>query len=234
MQAMAGATQRGRVIGRSALSPRVTELTLKLEGDAPFHWLAGQHVTLRAELGMGEASAFSLAAAPNQAGLGVLTLALANGAELLAHAPLGAVVAIEGPFGALTWHDAPGALLVGAGTGVAPLRAIVHGALADRRPEPLVLVAGNRTEGDLLWQAELIALASEHPTFRYEPVVSQPAPSFQGRRGYVQDHLAAIAETLPVGYRVYLCGRTSMVEECRSLFGKLGVGPERILSEADA
>jgi NAD(P)H-flavin reductase len=233
MTSMAGATHRGRVIGRSALSARVTQLTLKLEGDEPFRWLAGQHVTLRPELD-GDASAFSLAAAPTQSGLDVLTLALANSAELLAKAPLGALVLIDGPFGSLTWRDAPGALLVGAGTGIAPLRAIVHGALADGVSVPLVLIAGNRTEGDLLWHDELVALASEHANFRYEPVVSQRGPSWGGRAGYVQDHLAALAATLPAGHRAYLCGRTRMVEECRSLLGGLGVEGARILSEADA
>lgn len=231
---MVDAARRGRVIVRSLLSPRVTELTIRIEGDEPFRWLAGQHVTLRPELPDGEASAFSIAAAPNQAGLRELTLAVANGSTLLAHASLGSLVAIEGPFGELTWHDAPGALLVGAGTGVAPLRALAHGALAEGPPSPIVLLAGNRAEGDLLWHRELEALASEHGRFVYEPVLSQPDPGWTRRRGHVQDHLAVEAARLPSGFRAYLCGGTRMVEDCRRLLGELGVGPERILSEADA
>ena len=53
---MTGPTHRGRVIGRSPLSPRVTELLLEIEGDEPFRWLAGQHVVLRPDLPDGEAS----------------------------------------------------------------------------------------------------------------------------------------------------------------------------------
>ncbi|HEX6765693.1 MAG TPA: hypothetical protein VF103_09455 [Polyangiaceae bacterium] len=222
------------MIGRSVLSPRVTELTIRIEGDEPFRWLAGQHVTLRPDLPDGEASAFSIAAAPNQAGLRELTLAVANTSETLAHMPLDAELAIEGPFGALVWHDAPGALLVGAGTGVAPLRALAHEALARGGPTAIVLVAGNRTAGDLLWHLELVTLAGEHHEFSYEPVVSQPDAGWTGRRGHVQDHMGDAAARLPNGFRVYLCGSTRMVEGCRGRLEELAVPAERILSEADA
>jgi CDP-4-dehydro-6-deoxyglucose reductase len=222
------------VIERRALSPRVTELTLAVDGDEPFRWLAGQHLTLRRDHPNAEKSAFSIAAAPNQVGLRRLTLALANTSETLAFAQIGARVELGGPFGSLVWQPASGALLAGAGTGLAPLRAIVHDALGADDSAPIVLVAGNRGERDLLWHDELTTLSLEHARFRYEPVLSQPSRDFAGRRGYVQAHLEDVAETLPNGFRVYLCGSSRMVTECRELFGKLGVGPERISSEADA
>jgi NAD(P)H-flavin reductase len=231
---MTGGTRSARVIGRTALSPRVTELTLGIEGDEPFRWLAGQHLKLRPDLPEAEQSAFSIAAAPNQVGLRRLTLALANTSETLAFAQIGARVVLEGPFGALVWQPASGALLAGAGTGIAPLRALVHEALGADEPSPLVLVAGNRGEHDLLWHDELTTLTREHPRFRYEPVLSQPGDGFTGRTGRVQAHLADLASALPGGFRVYLCGSSRMVAECRDVVGKLGVGPERISSEADA
>lgn len=234
MVRMTGVIRRGRVIGRAPLSPRVTEISLEIEGDEPFRWIAGQHVVLRPDLPSGEASYFSIAAAPNQAGLRRFTLASRNDSELLARAPLGAFVTIEGPFGELTFRPAPAALLVGVGTGVAPLRAIVHAALASDDDVRLVLLSGNRTSLDLLWHDELLALASEHVRFAYEPVLSQADPSFSGRRGYVQDHLPAFVGALPDGFRAYLCGSTRMVEECRVVLGELGVPPERILYEADS
>jgi NAD(P)H-flavin reductase len=234
MTTMADASRSARVVGRSALSPRVTEVTLAIEGDEPFRWTAGQHLKLRLELPDGEASAFSIAAAPNQIGLRRLSLALANDSDTLAGAEVGSLVFLDGPFGALTWRAAPGALLVGAGTGLAPLRAIVHDALALDERTPVVLVAGNRGERDLLWHSELVTLASEYPRFRYEPVVSQPDVTWRGRSGRVQAHLEEIARELPAEFRVYLCGSRSMVNECKGLLGTLGVTPERILGEADA
>lgn len=226
--------QRARVVGRKALSPRVTELTLELEGGAPFHFRAGQHLTLRPDVDEAERSAFSLALAPTPAGLARLILAVSNTSELLGRAALDSVLVLEGPFGELVWHPAPGALLVGAGTGVAPLRALVHEALALDERTPLVLVAGNRSREELLWHDELRALAEEHARLRYEPVLSRPEADWPGRRGYVQSHIADIVPSLPAGSRAYLCGSTSMVVDCRSSLLALGVPDERILSEADA
>ncbi|HEX6278353.1 MAG TPA: hypothetical protein VFZ53_35145 [Polyangiaceae bacterium] len=231
---MAGGVRSARVIGRTALSPRVTELTIGIDGDEPFRWVAGQHLKLRPDLPDAGESAFSIAAAPNQVGLRRLTLALANTSETLAFAQIGARVLLEGPYGALVWQPGPGALLAGAGTGLAPLRAIVHDALGSDETSPIVLVAGNRSEQDLLWHDELTTLTREYPRFRYEPVLSQPGPGFTGRTGRVQVHLADIASDLPDGFRVYLCGNSRMVAECREVAGKLGVSPERISSEADA
>jgi CDP-4-dehydro-6-deoxyglucose reductase, E3 len=233
MVAMPDTTRRGRVVGLASLSQRVTELMIRIEGDEPFHWLAGQHVLLHPDVAGAEACAFSIAASPAKSEPGLVTLAVRNGAEVLDYARLGSLLAIEGPFGALVWHDAPGALLVGAGTGVAPLRAIAQDALLSGQTTPLVLVAGNRTSADLSWHAELVALAVEHSRFRYEPVVSQPDALWTGRRRYVQDHLGDIVTDLPRGFRAYLCGSVRMVEGCRRVLGDLGVPPERILSEAD-
>jgi NAD(P)H-flavin reductase len=95
-------------------------------------------------------------------------------------------------------------------------------------------VAGNRSEVELLWHAELATLASEHPRFRYEPVVSQPDATWCGRRGYVQEHLEEITAGLAPGFCAYLCGSHRMVNACRELLGTLGVAGERIFYEAYA
>jgi CDP-4-dehydro-6-deoxyglucose reductase len=234
MVAMADTTRRGRVVGLASLSERVTELMIRIEGDEPFHWLAGQHVLLHRGLAGAEACAFSIAAPPARGEPGLLTLAVRNGAEVLEYARLGSMLAVEGPFGTLTWQDAPSALFVGAGTGVAPLRAIVQAALLSGQTTPLVLVAGNRTSGDLLWHAELVGLAALHSRFGYEPVVSQPDALWTGRRGHVQHHLGDIVTELPRGFCAYLGGSARRVDGCRRVLGELGVPPERISSEADA
>jgi NAD(P)H-flavin reductase len=234
MGAMPEGTRRGRVIGRTALTPRVTELLVRVEGDEPFRWLAGQHVRLRLDVPDADESFFSIAASPTQAGLGKLVLAVANGSELLGRTTVGSVLLVDGPFGSLVWHPAPGALFVGAGTGVAPLRAIVHDALAAGEAGPLVLVSGNRVSADLMWHSELRALENEHQRFRYEPVLSLPDLEWSGRRGHVQEHVPDVAASLPAGFRAYLCGSTRMVADCRAVLDTLGVPAERVLSEADA
>lgn len=75
------------------------------------------------------------------------------------------------------------ALFIATGTGLAPFRAMVHDALRAGRTEPLWVLFGVRTPEDVLWEAELRALAQAHPCFRLEVTLSRPPPGWTGRSG---------------------------------------------------
>ena len=227
--------RRGRVIGRRPLSPGVTELRIQVAGP-PLAYRAGQHVVLTLSEAPGVAHHYSIAAPQSGKEPRVLELAIGNasGADVLAGAPVGAELGVEGPLDGFGFRAAPGAILVGAGTGVVPLRALVRAALADGAAPRLALLAGSRTRADILWREELDALAREHPHFLYEPVLSQPDGSWTGRTGYVQDHLGEVVRRLPVAIEAYVCGSPPMVESCRAALFALGIPAERIQSEAYA
>jgi len=137
---------------------------------------------------------------------------------------------LSAPSGGPPWSLVQGAahlILIGMGTGIAPLRALSQARL-DRATAPgsLTLIQGARTLGDCLFYDELSALGSAQ--LDYRPVLSQPEPSWSGRRGYVQEHLA----DLPLGDAyVCICGKLAMVEEVTARLGKLGVDGARIFSE---
>lgn len=225
--------QRARVVARQTLTPRVVELTLSFEGEG-FEWAAGQYVLVRVPAVPGQVFAFSIANAYDP-GRPELCLAVGDGpfSEHLSRAPLGLTLELEGPAGSLTWRDAPGALLVGAGTGVTPLRALVQEAVnRDQRNVPVLLLAGARSEPELLWVEELTALAATSEFFDYRPTLSQPEPDCMGRRGWVQAHLSDAVLALPAGFAVYLCGSHAMVEQCRRELERLGVSEARVRYES--
>ncbi|HEY3500540.1 MAG TPA: hypothetical protein VGK73_37865, partial [Polyangiaceae bacterium] len=122
---MLGESQRARLVARRPLSPRVSELTLELEPGAPFRWLAGQHVLVGATSSV-DRYAFSIAHADDgrEPARIVLAVGHASSAESLLAVPAGGELVVLGPFGSFTWRAAPGALLVGVGTGVAPLKGL--------------------------------------------------------------------------------------------------------------
>jgi len=226
-----------RVVKRTALSARVSELVLEVAGSPPFRWRAGQYLTLHPEGGAGSHEgplAYSIASP--FAGKDPPELALAigpgTGAEVLAGVGPGALLPVDGPFGSFTLPVAAGALLVGAGTGVAPLRAHVGEWLARPGAGPIVLVAGARGESDLLWHAELSGLAHRFPAFRYEPVLSRPEPGWRGRTGRVQEHLDGLVPDMPPGFLARVCGAKAMVATNLAKLAALGVPPERIESES--
>jgi NAD(P)H-flavin reductase len=224
---------RARLVQRRRLSSRVSELTLELLESKPFRWLGGQYVLVGSDASV-ERFAFSIARADDLRDPARLVLAVGDGssAEPLLVAQPGSELVVLGPHGKFTWRPAPGALLIGVGTGVAPLKALVEEALAHGFHGPIVLLGGFRSEGDVLWSAELAELSSSHPEFRYVPTLTLPGNDWRGLRGRVQEHLAEVVASLPAHSAVYVCGKTLMVETCRERLSALGVGPEDIRAES--
>jgi NAD(P)H-flavin reductase len=231
---MLGESFRARLRERRELSPRVVELTLEVLEDAPFRWLAGQHVLVGLETSR-DRFAFSIARADDGAepARPVLAVGDASSAAPLLSVPVGGPLVVLGPFGSFTWRPAPGALLIGVGTGVAPLKALAEEALAAHRFDgPLVLLAGQRAESDVLWSAELAALARSRRNFRFEPTLTLASGGWQGLRGRVQEHIPELLAGLPPRSAVYVCGKTPMVESCRDRLARLDVEAADITSES--
>jgi len=224
-------TLLAELVARCALSPSVVKMTFMAA--EPFPHAAGQYALLT--LDDGTAHAFSLASPFSAADPRRFDIAAALGttAESLLELELGSVVGVTGPSGALVWKaDAP-ALLVGTGTGISPLRAIVLEQLARRdSPLPITLLFGCRDASEELWGDEFRALARAERRFRFLPTYSQPASGHDGLVGRVQAHLPGIVRELGLGLRAYLCGHTPMVSDCTELLIASGVMPEHIHGES--
>lgn len=225
-----------RLVAARALSPSVRELTFRRVDEAPMEFAPGQWINL---LGDGELKrSYSIASAPR--GIPELSLAVTRViggpmSERLHALELGAELTAVGPQGLFSRaaDDARAALFVGTGTGVAPLRSMIHAALAAGSVAPLTLLFGARHEADVLYRDELDALAAAHPNFRWHVTLSQPEPSWSGRRGWVQTHLAELARAagLP-DVDVYVCGLERMVKAVKELArGELALDRKRFHQE---
>jgi NAD(P)H-flavin reductase len=218
------------LVATAPLSPRVVGMTFVAE--APFRRAAGQYVTLTLE--DGSAHAFSVASPFLARAPGQFEIAVARGttAARLLDLPLGGVVSVTGPNGALVWKaDAP-ALLVATGTGISPLRAMVLEQLEHDSLQPLTLLFGCRDASEELWGAELSQLALGRPRFRFVPTYSQPPLGHGGRVGRVQTYLAELVAEPDPNLRAYLCGHTPMVNDCTERLLRLGVAAGHIHGES--
>jgi CDP-4-dehydro-6-deoxyglucose reductase len=155
-----------------------------------------------------------------------------GGKGLLAEIAPGKTLFVSSPAGSFVWQRrSSSTLLIGIGTGVAPLRAMLQAALDFETERSVTLLYGARSEAEILWNAEFVHLSRAESRFRFEPTLSQAGPHWQGRRGRVQDHLAELASDVPDA-SVYICGKTSMVADSIALLLDLGIDPERVSSEA--
>ena len=130
------------------------------------------------------------------------------------------ILRIEGPFGSffLREESTKPMVLLAAGTGLAPIKALVEHLQLKAISRPAVLYWGCRTRADLYLNDWAEAAAAHLPNLRYVPVLSESADEgWAGRTGLVH---RAVMDDLPdlSAHQVYACGAPLMVESARSDF----------------
>lgn len=113
-----------------------------------------------------------------------------------------------------------------AGTGIAPIRAILLEQLSVNPDADATLVEGARHVGELLYRDEFVSLSSNHCGFRFVPVVSGHDPDWPGCRGRVTDHVdGALMDRNEVD--AYFCGQPEMVSTLRAKLAAAGIPEDR-------
>ncbi len=140
----------------------------------------------------------------------------------------------QGPFGNFILRPPMReTLFIATGTGIAPLRSMLHWLLTDRHrheDKKLWLLFGVRSKSDLYYDNEFEDLAAAHANFTYLPTLSRGDTNWKGLRGYVQDHVPEIARGR-TDMHAYICGLDKMVSANRSLLKQLGWDRKSILYE---
>lgn len=225
----------GRIERLAPLSHDVVAAYLKLPAAEPFDFSAGQYIDVL--LSRGRRRSFSIASPPHDSRPLELHVRLAPGGEFTA--PLfsgrmqGALLDIEGPLGHFVYREpaAGGAaapmLLVGGGTGLAPLMSILRHVIETGLARDMTLFWGVRAEQDLYAHAALESLARRAPNLRYVPVLSEPSSAWRGLAGFV--HRAVLAQVPDLArHDVYASGPPAMIEAIRREFTAAGVDPSRL------
>lgn len=216
VEAATGAT----ISGMRRLAHNVIELTLA--PDAPITYRAGQFARLTfseiTELA-GITRCYSFADAPDdEDNLLRFHVRHVPGGRftdwLFAADRTGARLAIAGASGSFGYHGSGRPIVcIAGGTGLAPIRAILHELAAAGRPLDLTLMLAARSERDLYGIEDVEALASRwNGQFELMPILSEePASSaWEGRRGLCTEHLAELGEL--AAYDFYLCGPPAMID----------------------
>ncbi|MEZ6197286.1 MAG: ferredoxin--NADP reductase [Planctomycetota bacterium] len=122
-------------------------------------------------------------------------------------------------------------VLIGTGTGLAPLVSMIRTHAHRHCARRYVLFHGVRTSAELGFREEMEALAAERDDFAYVPCIDQPErdPEWSGLRGWVQDHwssggldAALGGPPSPADTHVFLCGNPRMIETMKALLLETG------------
>ncbi len=207
------------------LAHDVVGLHLRLPAAENFDFKPGQYVDVM--LSKGRRRSFSIASPPHDARPLELHVRRAPGGEFTEQVfdeqIRGSLLTLEGPLGNFCYREASSApmLLLGGGTGLAPLKSILRHVLENRLQRQMTLYWGVTTERDLYAHAFLEELARRDARLRYVAVLSEPSPAWHGRRGLVHEAVLADIEGLD-RHEIYASGPPGMIEAVRRDFTARG------------
>jgi ferredoxin-NADP reductase len=218
-----------------------TARTLVLDVPGWAGHLPGQHVDIRltAEDGYSTERSYSIASAPDGSHIELTVERLDDGEVspyLTEVMRPGDPLELRGPIGGyFAWHpeDVSPVLLIGGGSGVAPLMAMARTQITSGSTAVMRLVYSTRSPATLLYAAEIRALAARNDGMSAEVVYTRSAPPGWtgpvGRLGAAR--LQELAEPLGPGVQCFVCGPTGFVEGTANLLVGLGLGPRQIRTE---
>jgi len=224
-----------RIEHAEALTHDVRAVFLRLPAAEPFAFEPGQYVDIM--LPGGRRRSFSIASPPHDSRLLELHIRRVPGGEftdaLFADTTRNALLSIEGPLGQFVYRPASSApmLLVGGGTGFAPLKSILRHVVENDLNREMILYWGVRSERDIYAQKDLESLARRAVNFRYRLVLSEAGPDWQGLRGWVHE---AVLRDIPRldDFDIYASGPPAMIAAVRESFAQRGADPARLFFDS--
>jgi CDP-4-dehydro-6-deoxyglucose reductase len=219
------------------LAHDVIRIYLKIPDTERLQFLAGQYIDVL--LKDHAPRAFSIANPPHDDDFIELHIRNVQGgyfsAQVFNQMQEKAMLRFKGPLGTFFLRedtDRP-AILIGGGTGFAPLKGMLEHAFQIGIKQPLHLFRGVRAARDLYLDELPVRWMKSHGNFRYTPVLSEPLPADNrgGETGFVTDSVIQQYPDLSA-YDVYMSGPPVMVETGHKLFMQHGLNESRFFSDA--
>ena len=220
-------------------TPRVSSLYLDVP-DWPGH-LAGQHVDVRltAEDGYVAERSYSIASPPEDERLALTVERLDDGEVspyLVGELRVGDKLELRGPIGGFFVWQAGGdqpLFLIGGGSGVVPLMAMLRHRAQSSKKAPARLLYSSRSLADIIYRQELEGLSTAGDGLDLFETLTREKPA--GWTGYTRrvdqamlKEVAWPADQMPA---TFICGPTSFVEAAASLLVAMGYEPRSIKTE---
>jgi NAD(P)H-flavin reductase len=128
------------------------------------------------------------------------------------------VVDIHGPHGSFVVSPPveQDLVFVATGTGIAPIRGMLTEIFnaPGKLSHDVWLIFGVRHPETILYRQEFESWAAQNPRFHFLVTLSRPPADWQGKTGYVQEHLRKIFAGRK-DFKAYICGLKAMVDEVR-------------------
>ncbi len=229
----------GEVVETRPATPRTRSLLLEVPGWEGHR--AGQHVDVRltAPDGYQAQRSYSIASAPEEERVELVVERLDDGEVspyLTDELREGDKLELRGPIGGwFTWEAREGGplLLLGGGSGVAPLMAMIRHRAASGSDAPCRLLYSSRSFEEIIYREELETLAGSDGSLEIFHALTRSTPP--GWTGYARridaEMLGEVAPSPGEEPRTFVCGPTPLVESVATELVGLGHDAGRIKTE---
>jgi NAD(P)H-flavin reductase/hemoglobin-like flavoprotein len=225
----APAHQEAEVLAHRQVAADVAVLTLAPE--TPISYLPGQYLPVETPYQPGEWRDFAIGNAPRpdhtlDLHVSVVAGGLVSG-PLVRRARIGDRLRLAEPAGDLVLdrHRTRDIVCVAAGTGIAPIRALVEQLVSYNRTRWVSMFVGGRDRDDLYDLASLRRLTARHPWLSLVPVVcdDRAFPAEHGTLAQVVEHYGPWPD-----HDCFVAGPAGPVRATVAVLARLGVPAERI------
>lgn len=211
-------------------TPDTRSFFLRLSDSLRLSFKAGQFISLLLSVA-GEIliRPYSIASSPEEGNLLEICLNLVPGgpgSHYLFARTVGETLRFTGPLGTFVLDHPPQAecVFMADGTGIAPIRPMIHRALTSRPRFPLRLLYRALKASDLLYHEEWKTSARECSWFTFEPLLGNPPKGWTGSRGslieYVEQRYVGLDNDRSRLF--YICGVGQQVIQLRDLLRRAG------------
>jgi len=227
-----------RVLEKTLLAENVVRLQLKLPTGQRLQFLAGQYVDVL--LSEGKRRAFSIASCPSLENEIELHIRHVEGGDFTGYVfnelKERDILRLEGPQGNFFVRndrlERP-MIMMGGGTGFAPLKSMIENLIEQDDRRPIHLYWGARNPSELYLDGLPAQWARDHDHIHYRKAIQEPDGDEAGTcfRGFV--HEAVIADHADLsGFDVYMSGPPAMIEVAKRQFIEHGVPEDRLFYDS--
>jgi ferredoxin-NADP reductase len=233
--------QNATIVDVVERTPTIKSFFMRLS--SPFTQRAGQHVDVRltAPDGYVAMRSYSIASAPSSTDIIELAIERLPDGEVSPFfhdvATVGDEIELRGPLGGhFIWPESAtsSVLLIGAGSGVVPLMAMIRHRRATGQSVPTALLLSARTRRDVLFGDELFAADESADGFSFALTLTREAPmrASDFNRRIDSAMVADVAARLPATPGcVFICGSNAFVDVAADGALAAGLASESIKTE---
>ena len=227
-----------RVIEKTLLTPEVMRLKIKLPNAQRLQFLAGQYIDIL--LPENKRRAFSIASSPLSEDVIELHIRHIDGGGftgwVFEEMKERDILRLEGPMGTFFIRNDQTnrpMILMGGGTGFAPLKSMIEDLLAHNDTRPLHLFWGVRNQAELYMHEQAQQWAAQHDHIHYSTALSEPMTEEQADNftGFVHE---AVLQQYPdlSSHDIYMSGPPAMIDASRTAFLENGAEKRRIFFDS--